>query len=318
MNFLIFFSDRLTYKCLLPFFIMEKICIIFLGTSNAIPTSKRSHTAILLQYKNENILIDCGEGTQRQFKIAKISPNKLTKIFLTHWHGDHVLGLPGLFQTLHMNNYQKILNIYGPQKTKQFIEELKKLFRLKLNTNVHEVFSKFIDEKEFYLEAASMDHDTPCLAYSFVIKEKLRLDKKEIGKLKLPNSPLIGKLQEGKDILFEGKKIKAKDVAYKEPQRKVTFVLDTSFNQNAITLAKNSDLLICESSFTQEESERAKEYKHLTAHDAATIAKKSNSKKLILTHISQRYEHNPSQILEEAKKVFKNTTLAEDFDVVEI
>ena len=297
---------------------MEKIFVTFLGTSNAIPTSKRSHTAILLQYKNENILIDCGEGTQRQFKIAKLSSNKLTKILLTHWHGDHVLGLPGLFQTLHMDDYQKTLEIYGPKRTEQFIEELKKLFRLKLNTNVHEVFSKFINEKEFYVEAAAMHHDTPCLAYSFVIKEKLRLYKNKIKKLKLPNSPLIGKLQEGKDILFEGKKIKAKDVTYKEPERKVTFVLDTSFNQNAITLAKNSDLLICESSSTQEESERAKEYKHLTAHDAATIAKKSNSKKLILTHLSQRYEHDTSPILEEAKKIFKNTTLAKDFEVIEI
>ena len=124
---------------------MEKIFVTFLGTSNAIPTSKRSHTAILLQYKNENILIDCGEGAQRQFKIAKLSSSKLTKILLTHWHGDHVLGLPGLFQTLHMDDYQKTLEIYGPKRTEQFIEELKKLFRLKLNTNVHEVFSKFIN-----------------------------------------------------------------------------------------------------------------------------------------------------------------------------
>src|SRR3990167_6903663 len=107
---------------------MEKIRVTFLGTGNAIPTEKRNHTAILLQYKNENILIDCGEGTQRQFKIAKLSSNKLTKILLTHWHGDHVLGLPGLFQTLHMDDYQKTLEIYGPKRTEQFIEELKKLF----------------------------------------------------------------------------------------------------------------------------------------------------------------------------------------------
>src|SRR3989344_3358273 len=96
---------------------MEQIKITFLGTSNAIPTKKRNHTAILLTYKNENILIDCGEGTQRQFKIAEISPAKLTKILITHWHGDHTLGLSGLFQTLAMSDYSKKLEIYGPKNT---------------------------------------------------------------------------------------------------------------------------------------------------------------------------------------------------------
>jgi len=294
---------------------MEKIKITFLGTANAIPTPKRSHTAILLQYKNENILIDCGEGAQRQFKIAKLSPSKLTRILLTHWHGDHVLGLPGLFQTLNMSDYNKTLNIYGPKRTNLFISSL---FNLKINTKTHEVFSKFVDEKDFYIEAKQMNHDTPCLAFAFVIKEKLRLDKKKIKKLKIPNSPLLGKLQQGKDITIKGKKIKSSQVTYKEPQRKVTFILDTAPNPNAISLAKDSDLLICESSFTQADKERAKKYKHLTAHDAATIAKKSKTNKLILTHLSQRHEHNTKPVELEAKKVFKNTSLAKDFDIVEI
>ena len=89
--------------------------IIFLGTSEAVPTEKKNHTAVLLRYENENILVDCGEGTQRQFRIAKINPCKLTRILITHWHGDHVLGLPGLLQTLALNNYSKQLYIYGPK-----------------------------------------------------------------------------------------------------------------------------------------------------------------------------------------------------------
>ena len=112
---------------------MEKIKVTFLGTSNAIPTVKRSHTAILLQYKKENILIDCGEGTQRQFKIAGISPSKLTRILLTHWHGDHVLGLPGLFQTLKMNDYKKTLNLYIPKGTKRYVDFLAELFKIKID-----------------------------------------------------------------------------------------------------------------------------------------------------------------------------------------
>ncbi|MFH1425207.1 MAG: ribonuclease Z [archaeon] len=297
---------------------MEKITITFLGTANAIPTAKRSHTAIFLQYKNENILIDCGEGAQRQFRIAKLSPSKVNKILLTHWHGDHVLGLPGLFQTLNMTDYQKTLKIYGPKRTPQFISELEKLFKTKISTETKEVFGKFIDEKEFFIETKEMSHRVPCLAYSFVIKEKLRLDKKKIAKLKLPNSPLLAKLAQGEDITFKDKKIKAKDVTYKEPQRKITFILDTAPNQNAIEIAKDSDLLICEASFTQAEKERAEEKLHLTAKDASTIAKKAKAKQLILTHISQRYEHNTKPILNEAKKVFKNTKIVKDFDVAEL
>ena len=140
---------------------MEKIIITFLGTGNAIPTPKRSHTAILLQYKNENILIDCGEGAQRQFKIAEISPSKLTKILLTHLHGDHILGLPGLFQTLKMSEYNRALEIFGPKNTNQHIAQLKELFKLKIETNTKEVSAKFFENEEFYLEAAQMSHGTP-------------------------------------------------------------------------------------------------------------------------------------------------------------
>lgn len=297
---------------------MEKIKINFLGTGNAIPTEKRNHTSILLTYKNENILIDCGEGTQRQFKLAKISPSKITKILLTHWHGDHVLGLPGLLQTLAMNDYQKTLEIYGPVGTQKNINLLNEIFRFQIKIKVKEVKGKIFENEEFYLEALPMKHGTPSLAYSFAIKEKLRLDRKKIEKLKLPNSPILKKLQEGEDISFNGKKIKSKDVSYKELGRKVSFILDTSINENAVKIAEESDLLICEASFTEEEKKLSEEYLHLTAKDAATIAKKSKSEKLILTHISQRYEHNTNPILHEAKKVFKNVSLAKDFDVLEI
>ncbi|MFH1802321.1 MAG: ribonuclease Z [archaeon] len=296
---------------------MENITLTFLGTGNAVPTPKRNHTAMLLTYKNENILIDCGEGTQRQFKIAHLSPSKLTKLLITHQHGDHVLGIPGLFQTLHMNDYQKTLEVYGPRGTERFIDSLQQIFKLKIKTRVKEIFSKFFENDDFYLEAASMKHDTPCLAYSFVIKEKHRLDKKKLEKLKLPNSPLLKKLQEGKDITFEGKTIKASQVSYLEKGRKITFILDTAINPATIELAKDADILVCESSFSNEEADMAKERMHLTAQDAATIAKKAKVKKLILTHISQRYEHNSKIILDEAKKVFKNTTLAKDLDKIE-
>jgi len=296
---------------------MEKIKINFLGTGNMIPTKKRNHTAILLTYKNENILVDCGEGTQRQFRIAKLSPSKLTKILITHWHGDHILGLPGLFQTLAMQDYQKTLQIYGPKGTKRFISLIEELVNVKINLEVHEISSgKVLETNEFEIEAKSMEHGIPSLAYSFEIKEKLRLKKDKIKSL--PHSPKLKELAQGKDVTIDGKKIKSKNVTYKEPSKKITFILDTAINQNAIDLAKNSDLLISESSFTQDEKEMAEERNHLTAKDAATIAKKAKVKELILTHISQRHEYNTTPVLEEAKKVFKNVKIAKDLDFIEI
>src|SRR3989338_9592337 len=192
-----------------------KIPIVFLGTSQAIPTAKRNHIAMLLHYKNEAILVDCGEGTQRQFRKAKINPCKITRILLTHFHGDHILGLPGLFQTLALNNYNKTLRIYGPRGTLRFIELMKRLFipRGNLKIEVKEVSGKFLETQDFYLEAFPLKHGAPCNAYAFVEKDKIRLDKKKLQKLKLPNSPLLGELQRGKSIEHKGKTIDAKDVS---------------------------------------------------------------------------------------------------------
>ncbi len=297
---------------------MEKVKITFLGTGNAIPTIKRNHTSILLTYKNENILIDCGEGTQRQFKLADLSPSKLKKILITHWHGDHVLGLPGLLQTLAMSEYSGTLEIYGPEGTQRYFELLNKIFHFKIPLKIKEVNGIFFENSDFALEAQPMKHGAPTLAYSFTIKEKRRLDKKKLKKLKLPNSPILKQLQEGKDIIYNGKKIKSSQISYIENSKKITFILDTAPNENAIKLAKDSDLLICESSFSSEEKSLAEEYLHLTAEQAATIAKKSKSLRLILTHISQRHEHAPEKIQKEAQKLFKKTSLAKDLDVVEI
>ena len=297
---------------------MEKIKLTFLGTGPSIPTKKRNHTSIFLQYKNEHILIDCGEGTQRQLKIAGISPLKINKIIITHWHGDHFLGIPGLFQTLATNNYTKKIEIYGPKGTEEKIELIKKLIGHKINTQIIETSSKAFENSEILIKAMKMSHGVENNAYSFSIKEKRRLDKNKIRKLKLPNLPILKELQKGKDISFNGKKIKSSSVSYIEKERKITFILDTEFNANAIKIAEDSDILICESTFSKEDSEKAQERMHLTSEKAALIAKKSKSKKLILTHLSERYENNMDKILKEAKTIFKETTLAKDFDKIEI
>jgi len=296
---------------------MEEAKIVFLGTGGSVPTKNRNHSAILLSLAGENFLVDCGEGTQRQLRIAGISPTKIDKILVTHWHGDHVLGIPGLIQTLSMMNYSKTLKIYGPKGTSHHISLVRELIkRVNIPIEVHEVSGTFIKCKGFHVEAASMAHGIPTNAYSFVIDDRRRMDKNKLKKLKVPNSPAIGKLQQGRDVVINGKKIKAASVSYLEKGKKITFILDTGNNSSAAKLAKNSNILIMEASFSEKEKEKAKEYLHLTSIDAATIAKKAKARKLILTHISQRYERNPEILENEAKKIFKNVSLAKDFEVV--
>jgi ribonuclease Z len=297
--------------------------LTFLGTSDAIPTATRNHSAALLTYDGENILVDCGEGTQRQFKKAKISPTKITRLLITHWHGDHILGIPGLIQSLGLMGYKKTLYIYGPKGTKKYMKELMRTFVYagdnRYPIKVQEVSnSKFLETKDFYLESKPMTHKTPCNAYCFVKKGKLRIDKKKLKKFKIPSGPLLGKLKQGKDIKYKGKIYKASQLTYKQNETKISFVFDTTLNPRIVPFVKNSTILISEATFLEELKATAKSYGHLTAKQAAEIAKKSNSKKLILTHISQRYEKNLDAILKEAKKTFKNSSLAKDLDVVEV
>lgn len=299
----------------------EKIKIIFLGTSDAIPTAERNHTSILLKYKKENILVDCGEGTQRQFRKAKLNPGKLTRILITHWHGDHILGIPGILQTLALSGYRKTLFIYGPEGTKKYMREILKTFVFvnKIKLEIREVKTgKFIDEQDFYFEVQRMSHGTPCNAYKFVKKGEIKIDKQKLKKIEIPAGPLLKRLKQGRNISYKGKKYLAKNLTFEEHSKKISFVLDTSMNDKIIPFVKDSNLLICESSFSSELTTRAKKYKHLTVEQASKIAKKSKSKKLVLIHVSQRYRKEPQKILKQAKKIFKNSFLVKDLDIIEV
>jgi len=300
----------------------NKIKITFLGTGDAIPSARRNHSAIFLNYDSENILIDCGEGTQRQFRKAGLNPCKINRILITHWHGDHVLGIPGLLQTLALSGYNKTLYIYGPRGTNKYVEEIIKIFKFvgKYEIKVEEISNKgkFYETSDFYLEAEQMEHGTPANAYNFVIKDKMRIDKKKLEKSKLPLGPLIKNLKEGKDVIYNGKKYKSKDFVYFEKGKKISVVLDTAMNPKIEPFVKNSELFICESSFGSELEKEARERMHMAVNQTANIAKKAKVKKLILTHISSRYEKNLNQILNEAKKIFKESYLVKDLDVVEV
>lgn len=251
---------------------------------------------------------------------ARLNPCKIKKILITHWHGDHIFGIPGLLHTLSLSGYNNTLEIYGPRGTKEFVREIMGNFGGRFPILVNEITrkGKFFETEDFYLEAELMEHGAPTNAYVFVKKGRIRIDKNKLKKSKLPLGPLLANLKKGKDISYKGKKYMAKNLTYSEGDKKISFVLDTRLNSRIVPFVRNSDLLICESSFGSEMEQRAREYFHLTSKQAAEIAKKSQSKKLILTHLSQRYEKNPEKILNESKKIFKNSILVKDLDVIKI
>ena len=204
--------------------------VIFLGTSQAVPTKEKNQAAILLRHGSENILIDCGEGTQRQFKIAGLNACKITKILITHWHGDHILGLPGLLQTLALSNYPRTLEIYGPKGTKEFMTLMLRLFifREKIKVDVHEVSEgTFFETKDFKLNALRMKHPAPCLAYSFEEKTRHRIDMNALKKAGFKQGPWLKQLQEGKDAKIDGKIISYKKFTEEAKGKKISFILDT-------------------------------------------------------------------------------------------
>ncbi len=298
----------------------EKARVTFLGTGSMIPDETRGHPAFLLSYKEENILIDCGEGTQVQFRKAKLNPCKITRILITHWHGDHTFGLPGLLRTMSTLGYKKKLLIYGPQGFKRHMEEMFVAFGgiEEFPIEIKEVSGKFFENDDFYLETEPMIHVQPCNAYSFVIKDKKRIDKKKLKKYKIKQGKHLGDLKAGKDIVYEGKKYRAKDFLFVEEGKKISFVLDTVLNGNVEKIAKGSNLFVCEASFDSSLENLAKEYQHLTAKQAATAAKKAKVGKLALVHLSQRYSKTPGIILKEAKKTFNNSFVPNDTDSIEI
>ncbi len=292
--------------------------ITFLGTGAMLPTKERNPNAIFINYNTEGILIDCAEGTQRQLRIAGISPTKVTKLLITHWHGDHVLGIPGLIQSLGASNYTKKLEIYGPKGSKNFFKNMMSglVFKSRINYEIHEINEeKFFENNDFYLECNKVKHSIDCLSYSLIQKDKLKINVNYTKKFGLTQHPLLGELQRGKDIVYNGKKITVKKATTLKKGKKICFILDTYYHKKLINIVKNSDLLISESTWLEKDKIEDKE--HLSAKDAGLLAKKAKVNKLILTHFSQRYR-DINEILKEAKKEFKNVECAKDLMSFEI
>src|SRR3989338_2006174 len=293
--------------------------ITFLGTGCMQPTKARNHSGILLTSGGENILLDCGEGIQRQMKIAGIRPAKITRLLISHWHGDHVLGIPGLMSSMGADKQGLVLKIYGPKGTKKYLQNMFNSFAAKkiIDYEVKEIKSSiFFKNDDFELEAQPLKHSVACLVFSFKEKEKRKIKIDAAGRLGL-EGPILGKLQQGKNVSYKGKKIKANDVSYVVEGKKISYIADTVPCEGAEKLAKNADVLIYEGTHLDEIKEKTEKYMHLTVKQAALIASENNAKKLVITHLSQRYKSS-ADIITEARTYFDNSVVAEDFMKVKV
>jgi ribonuclease Z len=297
---------------------LTNLQVIFLGTGGSIPTPKRGLSAIAVTRKEELLLFDCGEGTQRQMIQAGVSFHRKTKIFVTHMHGDHILGLPGLLQTMSLLNREKKLEIYGPRGIKAFIEAISQTvqFTLTFPVQVSEIDPGLVcEEKDYEVYSIQSNHITPSIAYSLMEKPRPgRFHPKKAKMLGVPEGSLWSRLQGGSSVKLSNGRIVEPEMVLGSPRpgRKIVYTGDTRPSENLERLAENADLLIHEATFDDELLERAVEDGHSTPSQAAKTAKKSGVRRLVLTHISARYK-DASVLLKQARKFFSKTELAEDF-----
>jgi len=298
--------------------------VTFLGTAASVPTSERSLPAVLIQRGNEQLMLDCGEGVQRQMIKAKAGFHKKMKVFISHMHGDHVLGLPGLLQTMALMDRQRKVEIYGPKGIRQFLEGTREVlqFALTFPVEIHEIHAAgtVCREAEYAVEAAWANHVVPSLAYSFVEKPrpgKFYPDKARA--LGVPEGELWSKLQHGEQIkLPNGTVVKSEAVLGRLRRgRKIVYSGDTMPFEGFTRFAAGADLVIHEATLDDALAEKAAEDGHSTPSQAAEAAAKAKAKTLVLTHISARYA-DATVLLEQAQKIFKNTVVAEDFMRLEL
>lgn len=298
--------------------------LVFLGTSCGTPTKDKNTSTILVRHGSESFLLECGEGTQQRLMQAKQSYMRLNRIFLSHLHGDHFLGLPGVLATMAIHSRKEPLDVFGPQGTKDMVKGMIEVARLNLEykVNVMEVRQgKVLDCGDYSVSACALNHDTPCYGYLFKEKDVSgRFLKEKAALLGLPPGPEYSKLKEGQTVKYKGKTIRPEQVMDYDHVRKgkvLAFIADTLPSDDYLDFIEGADLLVHESSFLQVHKTRARETLHSTAEQAARIAEKARVKKLVLTHFSPRYK-DLKEFEKEAQRFFPETVAAEELMEIEV
>ncbi len=297
--------------------------VTFLGTSGTVPSPNRNPSAILIQFEGTRLLFDCGEGTQRQMMLAKTG-FKIDSVFITHLHTDHFIGIFGLIETMSLNERTERLRVFVPEEEVEFVKTLFKMFgyhNLNYPIEVHGLRDgDEIDFGKFKILAFKTDHIVPSLGYALIERDRPgKFDRAKAEALGIPPGPLYSKLVRGEAVEINGRVITPDMVVGpKRKGRKIVYTGDTRPTDRIVEIAKDADLLIHDSSFTSDLMDWAIQTKHSTAREAAKVAKKANVRQLVLTHISARYSKDVSPLLREAKEVFENVVVAEDFMTIDI
>jgi ribonuclease Z len=302
---------------------MVNMQLVFLGTSSAAPTIQRGLSSIALMRGSELILFDVGEGMQRNFIKAGLGMNRKMKIFITHMHADHCVGLLGLLQTMGLQGREKSIDIYGEPRLEEFLRENMRIinFGLTFDVIVRKIENEglVVKENDYQISCCKALHSVPSLAYCLEEFDRPgAFNVEEVKRLGVPESELYSKLHHGQDIVYEGKTIRASQIVGRPRKgRKIGFSGDTRPTDKLAKFFKGCDVLVFESTYSQDKQQKAIENWHSTAAEAATIAKKADVDKLFLTHFSARYDET-SLLVKEASAIHCNVESAEDLKVVKI
>jgi ribonuclease Z len=295
--------------------------LVVLGTASQVPTKERNHNGYLLRWDDEGLLFDPGEGTQRQMLLAGVSARSVTRIFVTHFHGDHSLGLPGVLQRLNLDGCPHPVRIYFPAVDERFYERLRDAshYDRRIELAPRPVSGTHWVEDEpggLRVEARPLEHGVPTYGYRISEPGGVRFLPERLAELGL-RGPAVGELARAGSVEWQGHTLRLENVA--EPRRGMAFafVMDTRPCAAAEELARDVDLLVMESTFLESEAAEARAYRHSTARETAALAAASGARHLLLAHFSQRYE-DPQAFLDEARGLHGRVSAARDLERVPI
>lgn len=291
--------------------------LTILGCASQQPTRLRNHGAYLLRWNEEGLLFDPGEGTQRQFIFANVAPPTVTRIFVSHFHGDHCLGLGSMLMRLNLDKVTHPIHVYYPASGKVYFDRLRygTAYHEQIKVIEHPVHHTGLvhEDENFRIEAYALEHGIENYAYRIQETPRRRFYKEKLKEAGIDGFYVRDLLEKG-SVEIHGQLYYLKDFSSLQPGSIFSCVLDTKFCQNAIMAARDADLLLCESTYLDNEKLLAENHNHLTATQAAIIAKEANAKMLVLTHFSARYL-DLSEFEKEAQKIFPNSFAADDLKV---
>jgi ribonuclease Z len=291
------------------------LSIFFAGTAGSVPTARRGLPAVLVRRGGDPLLFDCGEGTQRQL-VSSVGLPDLTDVFITHYHADHWLGLPGMLKTFDLRGRQLPLSVHGPPGLRDLLGSLRRVYgRLSYPIELHELEpGKEVRRDGYTVAAFAVAHRVPALGYALYEDERPgRFDAELAASLGVSPGPDFGRLQRGETV---GGVAPGQVMGPAREGRKLVLSGDTEPCDALLVAAHRADVLVCEATFAEEEGERAAQTAHTTAPQAAALARDAEVTMLALTHISTRY--GGGELRDEARAVFPNTVVPRDFDTIEV